>query len=697
VKFRCLLLLSLLLPLSPSRAAAAADLSKLLEYEADVVVLSAAAEGQGGAQSASLLRLVLPADVVAKARGDLSDVRIFDRRGNEVPFVVDSGLRAGEVREASEWRAADVLDVRRDELEHEDEPSLFREQYEIAAPPPPALGSRWELVFDSARPRFVRALEVATVNQGEASPLVRDATLFRLPATATERTSLVLPPFQAERLRVTLEGADGGFLEPRFRWRSTTVFDDGERAVLPLEILARWKDKGRSIVEVARPDGVVPDVLRIETSTPAYYRAVDVFDVRQGGAAEKLGGGTVFRVQLRQPVDESEVKLSPAAGGRLRLEIVDEDSPELQDLRISAVVRRPVLFFDLPVAGEAVVGVLRFGGGRVERARYDLEQLSPAESAHRGQVARLGAMLLDRTQTRPAEVRAVRPNPSFDPAPLLAYAMQPGAAVDAASYARRRSVRVTPSADGLARLRLQPEDLAVARSDLGDVRVVAGDGRQWPYLLQRGAGVAAVDLDFAGPLRRRETSRYELLLPFAPLPIDAVEVKVDRAFYSRPFRLLARQDGDERVAAQGKLSPTRQAGPVVIGLDGRRVEGLALVIEDGDEAPIPLVAASARVRVPDVYVVAPPGDYLLLIGDPDASAPRYDLDDARAAVLAVSSVDAAVGALEHNPTYGWRQQLFGGRSALLQRAAVWSVLAAAVLALALVTVHLVRKEATRAE
>jgi hypothetical protein len=62
--------------------------------------------------------------------------------------------------------------------------------------------------------------------------------------------------------------------------------------------------------------------------------------------------------------------------------------------------------------------------------------------------------------------------------------MRPGAPVDPRLHRYRRAVSVGSSAEGLARLRLHPEDLSRARPDLADIRVVDAERQQWPYLLE---------------------------------------------------------------------------------------------------------------------------------------------------------------------------------------------------------------------
>ena len=121
------------------------------------------------------------------------------------------------------------------------------------------------------------------------------------------------------------------------------------------------------------------------------------------------------------------------------------------------------------------------------------------------------------------------------------------------------------------------------------------------------------------------------------------------------------------------------------------VRALVLVIDDGDEAPLPIVSARAEAKVAELRLVAPAGAYTLLAGNRDAHAPRYELGetpDARARVLGAPAGDAQVGAPAPNP----RHKRPGGAAAGWEKEALWGVLTLAVIALGALTLRLSRKE-----
>jgi hypothetical protein len=232
--------------------------------------------------------------------------------------------------------------------------------------------------------------------------------------------------------------------------------------------------------------------------------------------------------------------------------------------------------------------------------------------------------------------------------------MMPAAKVDRRSFARRRVLAVDPSPDGLSRLVLEPEDLAAARSDLGDLRIVDGEGRQWPYLLERDAESREASLSIEA-VEDRRISRYRLQAPVL-LRSGHLVVESDAPLLDRDFALI-KPDTSGRgepgiVIVKGSLrrSPGDRRQ---ISLEFPPTEWIALdlLVENRDEAPLDLRAVRTLVRLPAVHLVAPAGTYELLLGAPEQTAPRYAAETERALVLAVESTAARMGTLEANPDF----------------------------------------------
>jgi hypothetical protein len=457
--------------------------------------------------------------------------------------------------------------------------------------------------------------------------------------------------------------------------------------------------EGRTVVDLARPRGVVPDLLRIETATRTFDRRVQVLDdgPAAGGA---LGSGTIFRVEALVPVGEQQIALRPARGDRLRVEIDDGDSPALGSLAFAAIIRQPSLIFSAGAGrADAAFGTLRFGGGRAHAPRYDLAGLLPPPAAAvTGKRAEAAALLYDPAAVHAARLGDTRSNPAYDGAPALAFAMHPGAVVDRRLFSHVRSLTVPATAEGLSRLRIDPADLAVLHDDLSDLRVADDGSRQWPYLVEREAATDLVPLEVEGPKSRDRTSRYTLRLPFTPMRFDRLVLDTGAGFFDRVFSLELKTVDEEAGTPREKTTilpgrltrPVDDPRPVSLAVPPVRLTSIDLVVEDGDDAPLEFRSAQARVVLPEVYLTAPEGRYALLLGAPDQDPPRYELERVRDVVLAVKAAPIAAGPLEANRDYSLSARLKG--QGYRQTALLWIALSAAVVVLVLMTLRLARRE-----
>ncbi|MFO0572073.1 MAG: hypothetical protein U0263_41000, partial [Polyangiaceae bacterium] len=226
------------------------------------------------------------------------------------------------------------------------------------------------------------------------------------------------------------------------------------------------------------------------------------------------------------------------------------------------------------------------------------------------------------------------------------------------------------------------------RDDLGDLRIVDGEDRQWPYLLEHGASNVDVELGVSPGERSQGESHYRLTLPHAPLALDAIAVDSSAAYLNRGVKLYATTDAKEPVLLYaGRL--TRRPGradPLGIAFTKTRVRALELVVDDGSDSALRLDKVAARVASADLFLAAPPGDYWLVAGNPELEAPRYEMSSARDLVLAVPAAAMEGGALEANPRYlparRWRPS----------EIALWISIVVAVLVLGGLTLRLARRE-----
>ena len=642
-------------------------------------------------ESPGLSRLELPPEVLSACRPDLADLRILSDDGREVPFLVDSPAAPVDL-EVVHRTEPEVLSARRTRNAVDDRVTAYREKFVLRLPPlPPGLAA-WDLVLDAGSPEFVvEATITGRTTSGETVPILDQGSFFRLPRSAAEKTRITLPRRDLDRIDLTLRGIDQGYLEPRLFLEARRTLPRGTESGVDLETSKMTSADGRTDLTVVRPRGLVPRRLRFRTTTGTFNRPVTVWDEGPDADPQPLAKGVILRIDTIAPVESLEIPIRPPRGDSLRITIDDGDSPPLEDLGLQAVIDRPVLVFSLP-SGEAEISLF-FGGARAHRPRYDLLRLGGRGDlpAH-GKTAERLLAVLDPSLAGVASLGPIEANDRFDPRPALEFAMHPGAPVDAGLYSHRRVLDVSPSPEGLVRIDLGFEDLAIMRPDGADIRIVDDDGKQWAYLTEKRARV--IDI----PLRPTETrlddgrSRYRIEVPNPPLRCDRLRVEIAASFFDRAFTLRARlEDGDEKELARGRL--VRRPGdprPLFIAFTPSRIHSLELIVDDGDDAPLPIVSVTARGFAPALYLATRPGRYDLLMGFPEAQTPRYELANIRSTVLAVPSGASTVGPLEPNPKYNAAHRLSG--SATARKILLWVVLALAVLVLIVLTIRAARQE-----
>jgi hypothetical protein len=642
---------------------------------------------------AGLCRLELPAGVIGRCRADLADLRILASDGREIPYVVDSPEPAGAATEVRYAGSPEILAAERSREAIDERVTEYRESYVLGVPVLPADVAAWDLVMEISQAEFVARLDLAAVGPGgEQTPIVTGGSVFRLPAADAEKLRVTIPVRDASRLEVVISSQDQGFLQPRFSVESSRLIPELSVSRLDLETREVRPLANATELVVDRPRGLVPRRIAIATSTGTFHRSVTVWDEGPGADPDPLASGRVLRVAVVAPVEVLEIPLRPPRGDRLRIVIDNQDSPPLEDVSFAALMPRPVLVFPMPEG--TLTGTLYFGGGRAHRPHYDLAALDPDQTVPAaGEAARQALALLDPARAHRATLGRVEPNPEYDPSPALAFAMHPGAPIDPGLYSHRRRLEVVPSAEGLARLGLEPEDLAAMRTDQADLRIVDGDGRQWAYLRQDRARRVFLPLEVAGHRRVDRVSHYRLEVGEGPLVLDRIDVESDAPYFDRDFTLRGRlDDGSDQELTRGRL--IRRAGdprPTAITFEPTRLDRFELEVEDGDDAPLTLRRIGGRSSAPDVYIAAAAGPYELLLGYPDAEAPVYELERVRSTVLAVPASDVVTGELEANPAFSSARRLSGAGA--VRKLLLWGVLGLAVVVLLIVTLRAARQEA----
>jgi hypothetical protein len=690
--------LATLFSTSPHAQGQDRDPTRLFPHEAEVL-----------ASTPGLVRLPLRPDVLSRARPDLSDLRLFDAEGIELPFFVDRG-RDEWPSDVSPRIPLALLDVRERDAQRLD-PTSFQE-LRVAAPPSPPEGALWSIELDAPAERFVRQVVVHWEDASGVVELAR-GSVFRIPRPARARLRIALPSLPEAtpeaRLVIAIHG-EGPLLSPTVHLIGERVVTPPEVLTVPLEVVSTTREGTRTVIELARPVGLVPERLRVSTSERSFVRAVEVADLRQGRDPIVLGRAELFRLT---EVDEEElaISLARASGDRLRVTIEDGDTASLRELGFAAEIRRPALVFEHR-PGTRVV----FGGGRARPRQHDLEALAGTSLAEE---------VLDRPLAE-ATLGEVRDNPRFDGRPALGFA-RAGVAVELAPFAALAELTVRDASEGASRFEPSAALIARARGDLADLRIVDAEGNAWPYVLSPAETRFEHALVVSPPTTTARKSLHVLAIEPGPLPVVRVSIDPDEPYVSREFVLFGVDvRGERRRLTSGTLSrgPEDDA-PIAIEVDARvrrpsagasasrprpfsrsrfrwaedpwtdsgdraRFVSLELEVEDGDDRPLSLHDASAEIATRTVFLAAPDGSYRVLVGNAEAEAPRYELEDAIDLVLAVRSTVAELGEARDNPAH--EPPAFWKRVDVTSFL-VWGVLIFAVLVLGVVTLRLARSGA----
>jgi hypothetical protein len=445
---------------------------------------------------------------------------------------------------------------------------------------------------------------------------------------------------------------------------------------------------GSTVLEIERPRAVAVTALRFGTTTPTFVRRIIALDRAAGRRDLNLNASDkIFRIPAAAvPIEQLEVEIQPPFGDRLVVHILNQDSPPLQDLTVTAIAARPALLFSMaPSSGAAASGVLRFGGGRANRPQYDLAALQSVMRVQSAQGSELEA-------PGPARLGALTTNAAYSPDPLLSFASRPGAEVDARAYTHTRPVQLEPSDEGLTRIELSVQDAAVCRPDFADLRLIDASSAQWPYLLDRDARQAWLPLQVSPGSTEDGSTTYRLTLPASIALLDRIRVDFPDGFFDRTYQLLAKVNGQDQYLASDRLSSSGgDDAPIEIEFAPVRTAELTLTVFDGNDQPLPAPAVEGRFPLPDLYTVAPMGSYRLLLGFPDDRPPVYELSQASETVLAARAGTSTAGEVTENPQFSASSRLRTGPGS--QRALFWIALLAAVGVLAVMTLKTVRGDA----
>ncbi len=645
------------------------------------------------AADAALARVTLPAEVLADVRADLADLRVIDQHGRFVPFALTPAADPQAIELITRSSPVRLGGVDR---ETDDEGHPRRERLELDVQPAGFAFDR--VVFALAPGELVVARVSVWDTSDRATPreLAHEAPLFRLPrrpgsaGSDAQMATIAVQPSHAARLVIDIRIEQGGWIAPAEVTLERSDAIETETGEVEMRVLATRSDDSTTELDLERPAAIRPTELRFLTSRRAFVREVRVRDV--GG--NPLGRGVIARAP-GSSIESLDVKLERCAcvAGDLYVEIDDAGEGALGDLRVLARVPLPsVVLAPTPGLGAH----LYWGGGRVtlpsHRALESFRSIAPSPSAGDASAERALPPARWWAGLPSARLGAAESNPLHRVEPAMAFAWRAGAPLDTSAWSHERALVVGPTPEGLAEWTLGARDLGIARGDLADVRIVDSESRQIAYLFDDPR--AAVELPAtAERVTARaipRVSRFRLAVPDGTVPVVAIEIQFQDGFFARDARVLeVRSQHGDRLLASTRLERRTAGTPFRIALAGTpRVANLVLEIVDGDDPPLTPTSATLVLASRRVLFAAQPGRYRALLGNREASKPKYELASARELAVGLPTAEAEAGSLDPNP--GYRQP-----SALATRSgrtvALWVALAVSVLALVALTLKLVRE------
>lgn len=610
--------------------------------------------------------------------GLLHDLRLFAQDGRDVPYL----LVAPDPSEPK-WVRASLLPIPETRSASGFEADLG------------ALRRIDRVRLSGLRAPYLKRLRLeGSGDRARWAVLVAEGTLFDLPEEGLARTEVGFPEGDHRFLRLVWNDARSGRvpLPPRVEARLAGTGGSPEplREAIPFE--RRASEPGRTRFRL-KPGAAGLPITAIEVGVDSgnVLRDARVLESRLTGGRLvpfELGAATLRRAQRADAAAaEMTVRLAvPPAEAELELVIDDAGNPPLEVTSLTAVFEGlPWIYFESPDGAPLTA---RFGATRLPAPRYDLEALRPSIARREG--------------PSPANARWGDRQPVTVAAPpvLAGTGVPSGAALDLAGFRVSRPIPNGPA--GLTALRLDAAVLAVSPT-LSDVRIATADGRQVPYLLETLDEPLVLKLPApqraedprprSGPGEAGRLSFHRVELPFEKLPASRLELESTARVFSRRIGVLRERLGGrpETAGTFGEVAsgawenadPDQKAPALLLELPAGDGRELFVSIDDGDNAPVPLVRASLFLPAHRLRFVREEGVALTLVhGQAGLAPPRYDLELLASRLLGAPAFEAALAppapeAVEREKEAG--PKLF------------WAALVGAVVALLLLVARLLRR------
>jgi hypothetical protein len=643
--------------------------------------------------------------------GGFADLRLYDAAGREVPYLLVEPDRRGP-----EWRAGHLLPIAPVKT-----PTLAESGFEMdlgAAVPVDRLRIR-----GLPAPFLKRFRLEGSGDRGHWTQLVPEGTLFDLPDEGLRQTEVDFPKGDFQYLRVTWDDTSSARppmppISTGAEARLARPVDPGPSPRVPVAFERRPSEPGKSRFHLRLPGARLP-VVALELAVPGgpLLRSATVTEGRLDAGSPpgppgtlgttteitpvRLGDATLRRA-VRGGLTAADLRIPLAApeGPDLELTVDDGSNPPLDLAGVTAVLAPlPWIYFE---AASVEPLTARFGDPKATAPRYDLE-------AAREEIARRSA---PPALARWGEVKDREPQEKVTAASSLPAL---GAPLDPAKFRYRRPVPTAPP--GLTSLLMDAAVLSRSGENLVDLRLADAAGRQIPYLLEKRDEPLSLPLPTLSrqarqePQRRGEgdpptLSRYTVELPYPSLPTARLVLTTTARVFEREVRLVEPIPVSEAVAERGRggrpdrsgepeertvaqatwrhADPETRAPALTLDVPPSPGTHFDLLVEEGDNAPLPLEAPHLLLPAVRVRFFLPAVPLTLLYGQPSLPPPRYDL-----ALLAPSLLGAAAHEIALTPEISHATAPEPDPAAT-GRKIFWGALVAAVVVLLLVLGRLLR-------
>ena len=594
----------------------------------------------------------------AKPR-DFGDLRLRDAGGNEVPYLLIE-----PPAKTPEWKSAAILPIASTKTTSGFEADLGA----------PADVDRIEIAGIAAP--FLKRLRVeGSGDRARWTVLADDATIFDLPDEKLRNLEVPFEHGESRYLRVTWNDRASARVRSVGSVRAR-VHDSGAAPPVinvPVAFGARPSERGKSRYRLTLPGPHLPvAAIELQVSNPNVDRAASVFEPRLAGntvGPVQLGTSTLRRAERDGAVAaDTAVPISDPEGPDLDLVVDNGNNPPLSIERIVArLAPQPWIYFE---SADGAPLTATYGDASLQAPRYDLE------ASRRGiasmQTAKASWSSAAMVARAPAGVAAM---------PIT------GAPLERKNFRYARTLGAMPR--GLTSLVLDAHALAHSAA-LDDVRLTDTRGNQIPYLVERRESPLSIRL----AVPRREAaganrSLYRLALPYDSLPAGTqLVIRTDARVFDRGVVL--RKPADESHGRDAEVlerttwrssDPESDPPPLAFTVSLRGARSLELEIDEGDNAPLPIVSAELLLPSYALRFLSPGTPLTLLYGNPAAPPPRYDL---------VLLAPRLFGESAHEVMLASSAPAETGGAASPERKIFWVVIAGAAVVLLLTLTRLLR-------